>query len=292
MRAHEFIDETTRRGFLGGMAAGLAAGAAGIMGTRSQQDSATVAPSSTQPSATTPITQKPVEKEPEKKGPPKKELVLFNPRQNYPTLVNTALKSGITQILDLANLLGNCEVETLSWTSPVESFIYSDPQRLYRHFTSVFKTPEDAEPYSNKKDIESQMALANKVYANKLGNTEPDDGWRFRGRGFIHLTGRENYAKAGKAIHGDPNYYINNPDILSTNPLESALAAVWYFKNKVGFNVVDPKLAARRVNQSSKIDERVEAINKFKKHILPRTEAVMRLQKAQAKASAAQKKKK
>ena len=81
------------------------------------------------------------------------------------------------------------------------------------------------------------VAIANRALAGKNGNGNEasGDGWRYRGRGFIHLTGRELYARAGKALHPDnPNIYINNPDIISSDPAESAKVAVWYYQTFVG----------------------------------------------------------
>lgn len=87
----------------------------------------------------------------------------------------------------------------------------------------------------------NQEAIANIVYGGKwgrenLGNTEPGDGWKYRGRGIFQITGRSNYqmltdwAKS-KRLSAD---YVNNPDLL-LNEADSMIAAIWYW-NKRGIN--------------------------------------------------------
>lgn len=66
-------------------------------------------------------------------------------------------------------------------------------------------------------------------YANLLGNVEPGDGERYRGRGFIHLTGRKNYADASKITNVNLEL---NPTLASDIDL-AAQIAVWYWKNRV-----------------------------------------------------------
>ena len=162
----------------------------------------------------------------------KTEPAPFNPAEHKPTLVSLAKQHGIKNINDLSNLLAQCETETAKWTSATENFNYTDPNRIYRVFTSAFPTPVEAAKY-----ISNPVALANRALANKNGNGDEKtgDGWKYRGRGFIHLTGKENYAKAGAAVHPEnPTIYVDRPELISSNPKESALVAIWYFKQRVG----------------------------------------------------------
>lgn len=76
--------------------------------------------------------------------------------------------------------------------------------------------------------------LGGKSYFNKyegrkdLGNTQPGDGYKFRGRGYIQITGRANYALVSKALGVD---FITNPDLLSTE--EYAMkSALWFWSSK------------------------------------------------------------
>lgn len=73
--------------------------------------------------------------------------------------------------------------------------------------------------------------IANKVYANRMGNgpEESGDGYKYRGRGFIQLTGKVNYAAAGQSLGLD---LTNNPN-LAAEPKNAANIAIWYFKKNI-----------------------------------------------------------
>lgn len=62
----------------------------------------------------------------------------------------------------------------------------------------------------------------------QMGNTEPGDGFKYRGRGFIQLTGKNNYASASKAIYGDDRL-VQNPDLVN-QPDVAAQVTAWYMK--------------------------------------------------------------
>jgi putative chitinase len=88
--------------------------------------------------------------------------------------------------------------------------------------------------------------IANHVYANRLGNILPGDGWMFRGRGIIQLTGRHNYREASEGIYQDLRL-LTNPDIL-LNPDDAVKSAFWYWdKNKLK-NIDNVTDLTRRIN--------------------------------------------
>lgn len=76
-----------------------------------------------------------------------------------------------------------------------EGLYYSKPQRLMTVWPSRFKDLESATPFARNPE-----KLANNVYSNRMGNGDTDsgDGWRYRGRGYIQITGRDGYRKVGQ----------------------------------------------------------------------------------------------
>lgn len=81
--------------------------------------------------------------------------------------------------------------------------------------------------------------IANRVYANRLGNGDEasGDGWRYRGRGLIQITGKSNYEIASRMMGED---FVNYPDSLATVP-NAALSAAWWWNN-AGLNEIADSL--------------------------------------------------
>ena len=85
-----------------------------------------------------------------------------------------------------AHLLGQASHESAGFTITKENLYYSTPERIQAIWPSRFETIADAEPYAK-----NPQALADKVYGGRGGNN--GEGYKWRGRGFIQLTFRDNY---------------------------------------------------------------------------------------------------
>lgn len=127
----------------------------------------------------------------------------------------TAAKFGITTNLRLAHFLAQCALESVKFTAVEENLHYS-AARLLQVFPKYFRGVDPA-PYNN-----NPQKIANRVYANRMGNGDEasGDGYKFRGRGYIQLTGKTNYTKFTQFIGDD---CVANPDLVATtHPLASA----------------------------------------------------------------------
>lgn len=130
----------------------------------------------------------------------------------------------------IASFIAQIGHESGQFNRLVESLIYSTPQRLMRVWPKRFPTEAIAAPY-----VKNESRLANYVYANRLGNGDTDsgDGFRFRGRGLIQITGRSNYAACGQALGLD---LLNQPDLL-VDPANAARSAAWFWNSR-GLNAL------------------------------------------------------
>src|ERR1700722_6560573 len=112
-------------------------------------------------------------------------------------LAGPLLKAGITTPRCVAAFLGQCAVESAGFRSMEEDLSYS-AARLCVVWPTRFPTVEAAEACALQPEV-----LANRVYANRLGNGDEasGDGWRFRGRGLIQVTGRAAYQRFARAMN-------------------------------------------------------------------------------------------
>jgi len=128
---------------------------------------------------------------------------------------DTAAKFGITTNLRLAHFLSQCGHESGGFKAVSENLNYS-ADGLVKIFGKYFNATTAAGYARNPEKI------ASKVYASRMGNGNEasKEGFKFRGRGYIQLTGKENYTKFGKFIGED---IASNPDLVATKyPLASA----------------------------------------------------------------------
>ena len=117
-------------------------------------------------------------------------------------------------------------------------------ERLRQVFPKYFPSDAEARPFDRKPE-----RIANRVYANRMGNgpEASGDGWRYRGRGPIQLTGKDNYRACGQGIGVD---LVDDPDLLVT-PEPGCLAAAWFWARN-GLNALadagDFVTITRRIN--------------------------------------------
>jgi predicted chitinase len=119
-----------------------------------------------------------------------------------------------------------------------ENLFYTTPERVYQVFSknSYFKglTREQGIQKVIKNGLlRNEEKMANTFYGGRLGNVIDGDGWKFRGRTFVQLTGKENYEKIGKRLGVD---LTSDPDILEKDPALARRVALEYVLWK------DPKL--------------------------------------------------
>jgi putative chitinase len=122
-----------------------------------------------------------------------------------------------------------------------ENLNYSAP-RLMAVWPSRFPTLETASPYAH-----NPQALAERVYGGRMSNTDPGDGWRYRGRGIIQITGKDLYTAISDAMGID---LVGNPDLANSADyaLEVALA-IWRIKRcNPAADADDINLVTKRVN--------------------------------------------
>lgn len=127
-----------------------------------------------------------------------------------------ANSSDITNELRLAHFLAQCGHESGNFTVVSENLNYS-ASGLLKVFPKYF-TEAEANQYQRRPE-----QIANRVYANRMGNgcESLGDGYKFRGRGYIQLTGKDNYKKFSTFIGED---CVTNPDLVATKyPLASAV---------------------------------------------------------------------
>lgn len=133
---------------------------------------------------------------------------------------DTAAKFSINTPLRLAHFLAQCGHESGGFRATQENLNYS-AKGLMGIFKKYFPTQALAEQYQR-----NPQKIASKVYGGRMGNgpESSGEGFKFRGRGYIQLTGKENYTAFGKAINED---ILSNPDKVATH--YALLSAAWFF---------------------------------------------------------------
>ena len=140
-----------------------------------------------------------------------------------PALNRAMSEAGINTPLRQAAFIAQIAHESQGFSRLVENLNYR-ADRLLDVFGKYF-TENEAEEFARQPE-----KIANRVYANRLGNGDEasGDGWRYRGRGFIQITGKDNYREAGRFLHLD---LVDQPD-LAEGVEVGARTAAWYWTSR------------------------------------------------------------
>ncbi len=147
------------------------------------------------------------------------KLTKHLPEHVYVQILDVVIKYKINTPLRLAHFLSQCHHESNGFNVVEENLNYS-AEGLLRTFKKYFTT-EQANEYAHNK-----VKIASRVYANRMGNVDEasQDGWLYRGRGYIQLTGKDNYAAFNDQL---PEDILKNPDLVATQyPM---LSAAWFW---------------------------------------------------------------
>lgn len=171
-------------------------------------------------------------------------------------------KFQINTPLRLAHFLAQCSHESWNFTATTENLNYG-PVALLSTFKKYFPDLPKADEYARKPE-----KIANLVYANRMGNgpESSGDGYRYRGRGYIQLTGKVNYQAFDKVVEED---IVNQPELVATKyPL---LSAAWYWNSRNlntvadgGSTELEIARVTRRVNGGTNgLTDRIMKLKKY-----------------------------
>lgn len=191
------------------------------------------------------------------------KLRIYVPIAVYEELLDVCTKFNINSPLRLSHFLAQCAHESNEFKVTQENLNYS-AKRLLQVFPKYFNEQSALEYERNP------VSIASRVYADRMGDGPEDsqEGWEYRGRGYIQLTGKDNYRSFGLIV---PEDIINNPDLVATKyPL---LSAAWFWHsrklNEIADQGDDENIIAtitKKVNGGMNgIAERTEYFNRYYK---------------------------
>jgi len=190
------------------------------------------------------------------------KLVGHVPDEVIAQIPDTAARFNITNTLRLAHFLSQCGHESAGFKAVRENLNYS-AKGLMDVFKKYFPNAVIAKAYQRNPE-----KIANRVYASRMGNGDElsGDGFKYRGRGYIQLTGKNNYQLFDKTV---PEDVTTNPDFVATKyPLSSA--AFFFNNNKLwaicdkGADVATVTAVTKRVNGGTiGLPDRIKHFNEY-----------------------------
>lgn len=195
--------------------------------------------------------------------------------EKYRTLLSN---KGINTPLRLAHFMAQIEHE--SGLKPISENLNYSKNGLLKTFPKYFTKDTVKIDPKTKKEVfilgtastfaRKAVRIANRVYANRMGNglEASGDGYKYRGRGFIQLTGKSNY----QSFKNDSGIdVINNPDLL-LEEANAMICAIWFWNNK-GLNIWadqdDISSVTKKINGGiNGLEDRKRLLNKYKSELL------------------------
>lgn len=180
----------------------------------------------------------------------------MNLNDKYKSLLNSY---HVNTPLRIAHFMAQIEHE--SGLKPISENLNYSAKGLGTTFKKYFPTVELANAYQRQ-----PQKIANKVYANRMGNGNEasGEGWKYRGRGFIQLTGKDNYLILSKDARID---CFENPDLL-LEEANAMIAALWFWnKNKLNdlADLDNIETITKRINGGfNGLPHRKECLTKWK----------------------------
>ena len=163
----------------------------------------------------------------------------------YSNLINILPEYDIDTPKRVAAFMAQCGHESGGFTLMQENLNYS-AKGLRGTFGKYFPNDDIAKQYERKPE-----KIANRVYANRMGNgpEESGEGWYFRGRGIVQITGKNNYTKCSQSLF-ESNVLVENPDLLLET--EYAIHSACWFWSAARLNeladIGDMKTMTKRIN--------------------------------------------
>ncbi|WP_329743301.1 XVIPCD domain-containing protein [Dyella sp. A6] len=151
------------------------------------------------------------------------------PMEREIQLLQSAYQAGVTSPKELANFMAQVNVESGHLEKLEESFCYTHgtaqipSEYAHRHGDATLEAARIAAIKGHPEE------LAELMYGGRMGNNLPWDGYKYRGRGYIQLTGKDNYTAAGQALGLD---LVHDPD-MAAKPENAERIAVWIWQSQV-----------------------------------------------------------
>lgn len=177
----------------------------------------------------------------------------------YPYIIDAMNNFGIVTPAARAMFIAQIGHESGGFKRLNESFNYSI-SALNLMFSKYISAEKAAILGRAPHQQAQQQAIANLIYANRGGNKEPGDGWKYRGRGLIQISMRNNYIACGKALDLD---LVTNPDLLLEFD-NAAYSAAWFWQANGCSEVADDlKCVTRKINGGyNGLDDRQQRYDK------------------------------